>query len=279
MFAWGAQSIVAGLGLGSGLSALDLTALRFVFGGAVLAPWFIRHGIRDACGIGWGRAFVITALAGPTMSLLFIGGIAFAPASHASLVLAGMVPVLTALMAVVFLHDQADRPSWPGIACVVAGVALVNHDAFRMGMPEAWKGHLMFLTAAVSWSLFTILCRRWRLDPWASTVVVSVLTMIPALLYLPVAFPRFAAAPGTALWQGFYHGIVVSVGAMIGYMMAIQKLGARGSMFTALVPVIALVLAIPILGERPGLPGIAGAALVVSGLIASILRGRAARDG
>jgi drug/metabolite transporter (DMT)-like permease len=58
--------------------------------------------------------------------------------------------------------------------------------------------------------------------------------------------------PAEALFHGFYQGVMTSVVSLIAYMRGIALLGpARGSAFTALVPVLAAILAIPVLGEWP----------------------------
>ena len=85
-----------------------------------------------------------------------------------------------------------------------------------------------------------------------------------ALVYLPIYLavfgPRALHAPATELVvQGVYQGLGVAIVALMLYAFAIRVLGATtGSLFMPLVPVFAVLLAIPALAEVPSALQLAG---------------------
>src|SRR5260370_8726445 len=62
---WGMQAVVSRRSVLDGLSAADVTILRFLVAGAVLLP--VALGVRPIIvgELGWRRALVLTLLAGP----------------------------------------------------------------------------------------------------------------------------------------------------------------------------------------------------------------------
>ena len=76
---WASYTVLARLAVKAGLSPGDLTLLRFLPGGLIMAPLLWRWGFRDLGGIGWRRGLVLTLLAGPVFSLLLMSGFTLAP--------------------------------------------------------------------------------------------------------------------------------------------------------------------------------------------------------
>ena len=52
---WTVYSVLARLGIKSGLTPFDMTLLRFMPGALVMLPFVWRWGWRDMAGIGWRR--------------------------------------------------------------------------------------------------------------------------------------------------------------------------------------------------------------------------------
>jgi drug/metabolite transporter (DMT)-like permease len=125
---WGAQPVVATFGYRAGLTAFDLTMLRFGASGLLMLPFVLRRGLWDACGVGWRRAIVLTVLAGPAYNLVLIGGLHWAPASHSSLIFPACTPVFTALLARLLLKDRERIPVL-GLTLLVCGVIAVKLGA------------------------------------------------------------------------------------------------------------------------------------------------------
>jgi drug/metabolite transporter (DMT)-like permease len=165
-----------------------------------------------------------------------------------------------------------ERP-WParlaGLALVVVGLVLVGWPGITGAAGEqTWVGDLLLGVAGVLWGLFTVLARRWQVDPLRATAMVWVL----ALAYLPgyalVAGPRLLAAPrGEVIFQAVFQGVGVAIVALALYAWSIRVLGASlASLFMPLVPVLGMLLAVPVLGEIPAPVQLAGVLAVSVGM-------------
>ena len=271
---WGAQPVVAMFGYRASMTALDLTLLRFAASGLIMLPFFIKRGAWNACGIGWRRAIVLILLAGPLYNLVLIGGLHWAPASHSSLIYPAFTPVFTALLAKLML-DRRERMPIGGLALLVLGVVAIKAgsvlQAPAAGHENAWRGDLLFMSAALMWSFYTVLMRRWNTDPLAVVGVIQV----GGLLYVPAyflfkGFSVFELAPGALAIQTLYMGVLVSVISTLCFNLAVQKIGAKASMFTAMMPIVGVSLAVLVLDEVPTVSLIAGTILIVGGLFLSM---------
>jgi len=262
----------------------DLVALRFAVAGLIMLPVALFAGRRLLAGLAPARMAALVATAGFGWSLAAYGGFAFAPAADGAILMPGTLPVFAALFAWLLLGEPWTPARRLSLALVTAGAVLVGLatlDGQRDGDVHAgaWRGHLLFLLAAASWGLYTVLARRWRVHPVAATAVVAVGT---AALYLPVywvALPStLATAPlGAIVFQGLYQGLLAVVVAQIVYTRAVELLGpAETTTVTALVPGTAALLAVPVLGEALEWATLAGLAAVTIGIVVGV-RGASAR--
>jgi drug/metabolite transporter (DMT)-like permease len=269
---WGAQPVVATFGYRAGLNAFDLTMLRFGASGLIMLPFVLKRGMWDACGVGWRRIIILTLLAGPTYNLVLIGGLHWAPASHSSLIFPACTPVFTALLARFVLKGKERIPVL-GLALLVAGVIVVKLGALLQPgvvVADVWRGDLLFIAAAVMWSTYTILMRRWNTNPLSVVAMIQVI----GLAYLPVYFLFQGAAVlqvsfGAIALQTLYLGVVSSIVSVLLFNLAVRDMGPKASMFTALMPVVGVGTAVWLLDERLTLGVIGGTVLIAAGLFFS----------
>ena len=268
---WSGFQLLSRFGARSGMSAADLTLLRFGVSGAIMFPLLARKGLH---GVPLPRAIVLMVAGGVGFSLLAFSGFAHAPASHGAALLAGSLPLFTGLAAMTLLGERFGPVKLLGLGLIVGGVACIGIDGFGHAGLDYWRGDLYFLAGALSWTLFTVACRAWRITPIQATVIVSTLSMIVYLpVYLLTVKPGFSdIAPSQILVQAIYHGVVSMVLTMFAYTRAIAALGAATtSMITAAVPGIVTLSAAPLLGEIPSPLALAGTALVTVGMVATVL--------
>ena len=270
---WASYSVLARQAVKAGLSPADLTLLRFVPGGLIMAPLLVRWGWRDLAGIGWRRGLVLTLLAGPGFSLLFMSGFSLAPLAHGA-VIAPACQMLSGLaLAAWIAHQRWTRDSAIGAALVVLGLVFVGGDGLlhASGGPLTPLGDLLFALGGACWGLFGALSRRWRVDPLRLTGVVAVLSLAlfaPAFVLFS-DFDRLARADTQlVVVQLVAQGLGAGLVAVLAFSRAVALLGSgRAAFFGAIVPGAASLLAIPVLGEVPSALQVAGIVAVVGGLL------------
>jgi drug/metabolite transporter (DMT)-like permease len=269
---WAVYSVLARLGVTSGLSPLDMSLLRFAPGALIMLPLMWRWGWRDLAGIGWGRGLLLTLLAGPGFSLLFMSGFTLAPLAHGA-VIAPSGQMLAGLGLSAWLaHQPLSRESLIGAGFVLLGLLFMGGDSLLSGQGRATLlGDGLFALAGFCWGLFGTLSRRWRVDPLRVTVVVLVLSFLlftPPYLLLADLSGLAAAGSGMLVLQVVSQGLGAGLVAMLAYSRAAELLGSgRAAFFGAMVPGAASLLAIPVLGEVPTLLQVLGIASVVIGLL------------
>ena len=259
-----------------GLAAEDMILARASVAGLIMLPFLLRWGLPSLAGIGWRRGFVLLLTGGPVFAFLQTGGYTFAPLAHGAVIAPSTVTVLSTIGAVVLLGERLTRWHIVGGLTVIAGVVLVSwHGLAASSISNtSWIGDLMFATSRLLWAGFTILMRKWRLDPMRATAVVAVLTavvVVPAYLTFR-GLDRLAALPADALLaQGLAQGLVQGVITLLAYSKAIAILGvSRAVLFPAIVPAISILIGIPLVGEWPDATQFTGLCLVTADLLAAV---------
>lgn len=272
---WGVQSVVSRQSVADGLSAADVTILRFLAASLVLLPFALKRLKPFPVGrLGWKRALVLTALIGPSYSAILVGGAYFAPALHSSVISPGLIPVCTALFAWLALGERPSRARTLGLGVILLGVALFSAEALadtptREG---AWIGDLLFVSIAVLWSAFGLLARRWGADAVEVTMATCLLS-VPLLPLLALALPVNLGHVGWGpiALQALYQGVMVGAVALFLYTQAVAILGAgRAALFLPLVPVVTALSSSALLGEQASVTEIAGMALAMTGMVIAL---------
>ena len=270
---WGAWPVVSRLAVVDSLTPYDVAALRFGVAGLVLLPFFLRRTTPKRTGIGWLRALVLACGAGVPYVVVSVEGLRYAPAGHAGLIVPSCMLGFTTLGAWLFFGDRPGGLRLLGLASILLGLLLVGWTALAGAAPGAWRGDLLFIGSGFLWAAYTLGARAWSVSPWQATALVSVLSL---LLYLPpylaVAGLRLLDAPLVPLLgQAVFQGLAAAILALLLYTRAVALLGAaRGALFAALVPGMAILLAIPLLDEWPGLGELAGLSLVTLGMATAL---------
>jgi drug/metabolite transporter (DMT)-like permease len=253
------------------LTPWDVAALRY--GGSFLAvlPLLAWRGLPR---MAPRRLPVVLGCAGFGFPLFAYAGYQLAPAAHGAVVMAAGLPVAVALIGRAVWRLRIGRWQALSLGAVVAGsllLGLVTSGVYA----GAWRGDLLFLAGAVSWSVYTLLVQRWRLQALDATLLIG---LGAAPLYLPVwwlALPsRMAEAPWpVVLTQGLFHGLGASVVAMLLYTRAVATIGpGPTTMIGAVVPALAALIAWPLLGEALPPLGLLAVAVVSAGMLLGVLK-------
>jgi drug/metabolite transporter (DMT)-like permease len=240
-----------------------------------MLPFTFHWGWRRLAGIGWGRGLVLAVLSGAPYSLIFMSGMSFAPVSHGATIAPSSAMLSTLLISWLWLGERATARRVAAALFVLAGLLTMGWDGLTATAgPQAWIGDLTFVTAGVVWGIFTYLCRRWNIDPWRTAAAVwSLSLLLYALPYALFVKPAFAAPWPELLVQAVYQGALGAIVATVAYTRAVTALGAaRAAFFPALVPAIAVLTAVPVLGELPTVMQAIGVGVVIGGMILAIGR-------
>jgi len=273
-------TLISRLGFSSSsLAPADVAALRFGIGGLVLLPVLLRYGL---AGVRWRDAAALAGLGGLGFALLAYGGFALAPASHGAVLLHGTVPLFTFAIISTTQRQPGTGHQIAGVALIGAGIALMAYDSVVAANPRQLTGDGLLLLASLLWSGYGVLTRRLDLPPAQSAAIVAVLSMC---CFLPV----YALLPGKALFlvsarelllQAIAQGVLIGAISIFVYTRAVANIGpTRIAFFTAAVPCITTLAAVPLLGEIPSRAGAIGVCMVTLGMIVAVRRARDTRPG
>lgn len=256
---------------GGTLTPLDLIYCRLLGAGLVLLPWGWWLVRRDrARGQAHSSLLGLSPLplrltatlglfGGVLYALLAYNAFALAPATHASVLMPGSLPLWTTLLAAALLGDRITPLRALGLACIVLGDVLVGGAsllrAFQGG--EVWKGDLMFMMAAMCWGTYSVLARRHRLDAVRATVAI---TAFASVCFVPLYTLLLLSHAVTghvleASWREIVFQMLMQGGwsvviSGIAFTKMLQYYGpVRTTMITALVPGLSAMGAVLFLGE------------------------------
>lgn len=252
---WVGWTVSSSYSVRAGLTAYDLTALRFGTAGLVMLPIALRKGLRIGPWGIWG-GLALAATMGATYNTITVTGMRFAPTSHASGIIINTMLVLTTAGAVLFLKERTTKLRLCGIAISLAGIGcLLYAQGNGSSTPdELLLGHGLFLLGGMIWAFHALFIKAWKADPIHVTAVVCV---ISAVLYMPVYYLFLPSGIGRhnyteAAAQAVYQGIINSVCATFCFNRAIRLIGASTtSAFLPLIPVLSTLVAIPVMNEVP----------------------------
>jgi drug/metabolite transporter (DMT)-like permease len=289
---WTAFIVIARAMALKSLTPLDILLCRIVGASLVLVPWgawiVYRRRRTDPSAVHWLhvspldlRTSVTAGLFGGLGYGLFAySGFVYAPAAHGSVLLPGLLPLLTALFSVWLLGAQLGPGRIAGLALIMAGGLLVGGPSLRQAFDggEVWKGDLLFVAASSCWSIYTVLCRKYRLDAVEATIAVIVFALVAfvpayALLVATGAIEsRLATAPWSeVVFQAMWQGMASVVISGITFVKMVQTFGPmRSTMLTALVPGLSATAAVLWLGEPLGVNLVGGLLLVTIGIVVGV---------
>lgn len=269
-FFWGSTYTAIRIGAAE-MPAFLLAGTRFLIAGMLLLAWCRWRGYR----LVWPpRTMLLLGLIG----FLLLGGgnvgLVYAevsiPSGLASLVLA-VIPLYVALMEM-FLPGGEPLPmrGWLGMGLGFAGLAVLVWPSLRSGIGGDRMRLLALgalLAGGLSWAVGSLVSRRARL-PVNSFVAAAWQMLAAGIINTAVGtlfgqWPRFhlnAAAAGSLAW-------LITGGSLLGYTGFIYLIEhvpvAKVSSYAYVNPVVAVLLGILILHERPEPAEFAGMAAIL----------------
>lgn len=199
----------------------------------------------------------------------FIGGLARTSVANSSLTLAA-TPVVIALFTAVVGQDRVSPLHWAGAALSMAGIYIVVGHGASLDR-STMTGDVMMLVAVVCWAIYTLGARQLMIRH--SPVGVTGLSMsIGTVLYVAAVWPHGRevdwAALSSATWLALaYSALFALCVAYTIWYAAVQQIGsARTSVYSNLVPLVAMLSAVVFLDEPLTPSKIVGAVAVLVGV-------------
>ncbi|MCX7164560.1 MAG: DMT family transporter [Rhodocyclales bacterium] len=255
------------------LTGWDVAALRFGVG-ALVALFFLSRVRLPPL-----RVIALFSLFGGIgYAVTVYSAFRMAPAAHAAVLKPGALPFETAVIAWLWLGQAPSRMQRIGLGLIFAGIVLTAADTFSHGAQLTgvqMTGDALFLCGSSAWATFTLLLRRYPMQPLAATVAI---TLGSAIIYLPVWWLFLPTTLGQApaaeiLVQALYQGVLVVFVAMLLYALAVRHLGAQTvALLMAVVPGLSALAAVPLLDEPLSALALAGLAAVTAGAVVGTRR-------
>jgi drug/metabolite transporter (DMT)-like permease len=280
-------SVVASKLIGTQVEPFAATALRHLLALPVLAllcwllrPAWPRPGRRDAL------ILLLQAASGSVgYTVLLIAGTSMASAADAGVV-AGTLPAMAALFAILILGERPGLLALMGIALATAGVLLLSTGTgseHHVPLPHRTLG-IALVAAAVACEVIFILGQRRLRTPIEPLAMATLMSAGGLLLSLPAAGVAWAMGSSrgnvdaTGWWAAmaaiaWYAWVPTVIGFWLWYAGARRATATQAAASTAWLPLVAVVGAAVVLGEDLTPSQLAALALVLAGvLIGSISR-------
>jgi drug/metabolite transporter (DMT)-like permease len=266
------STVVASKIIASGLPPFTATALRF----ALAFPVFLV--LMRIAGLTWPRLsrnewliLMVQAAAGSVgYTTLLISGLSLTSAADAGVII-GTLPIVAAAIAILVLGERPSRVLLAAIALAAAGVLSIVFRADAASKHSVLGNSLVF-GAVLCEGLFILLNKRVQ----TSISPLTMCTLMTGMGLFAASIPAFFESAWTgsvtvnSLWAVAYYALIPTVaGFLLWYAGAQRVSGSEASIFTALAPVSAVLLAMSFLGEPVNshqLTGIACVLVAVTGL-------------
>ena len=194
-------------------------------------------------------------------------------------VLTYTMPMMSAGLAWAWLGERPGGRGAVALALGSAGIVLLAmpvFEALALGSGAATPGLVFPLLAAFAWAAGTVAAKRW--PPLGDRIVVTAWqlgfgALCGGLAALFTAEPLPAAWPLRVVVALAYHVVIATAFAYVLWYRLLASLSATVSSLTTLaVPVVGVLGAMALVGDRPSLADWLGFALVLAGAALMMLR-------
>lgn len=267
---WGVSFINTRVLLDAGLSPTEIYIYRFIISYVCMLA-FSRFKVRILpwrdellmfwCGLTGGTLYFLAE--NTAIKLTLVSDVA---------VLVSLNPLLTIMLAAIFLRDE--HLTWVKVAGSViafAGVGLLTfYDGFVWG--DGLLGDLLALATALVWAIYSVILKRIN-NKYDALIItrktffyglVTVLPLMPSQEFSPLATLLRADVIANML----FLTLVCSMLGFYVWTLVTKAIGTiNSSNYLYLSPIISLIAAALILGERVGALGLLGCAMILGGVI------------
>jgi drug/metabolite transporter (DMT)-like permease len=272
-FFWGLNPMLMKVGFRE-LSPLGFNTLRLAFGVFLMLPLVLAPG-------NWKRirrqdlpGFFVVAVPGFFVFQLFYSfGVDLTSASISSIII-GMLPIMVALISMVFRIEGLQKRKILGIILTFSGVSLIAVGKNSgLNLEQTYLlGIVLVAISELGYGVYTVFIKPLT-NSYPSAQIVMISMAVSLLLCATVALPLegvdgyFSLSPLTWVVT-FLSGVFALVVGNILWSYGIRHIGStNASVYGNLTPVFGVLAGIIVLGESLNLLQSMGAIIVMSGVI------------
>ena len=254
------------------VSPFTAAAARFAIATVLLAVWastragfLTRPRLSD---VPLMLALGATAVAG--YNAFFLYGLQLSPATDGAIIVPGLAPVFTALLAGPVLGERITGSAVAGLMLALAGLVLVVEPTGGVDR-DRLVGAALFVGGAVCWAIYSLL-GKGATSRFGVIKATMYGTATGTLLLLPLSAAEAGwselAAADSESWLAI--GYLAVFGTVIGFVLfyeGVRRIGApRATAFAMLVPIFGVLSSVILLDEELGFGTLAGGVAIMSGL-------------
>jgi drug/metabolite transporter (DMT)-like permease len=265
-FCWGLSWSAMRISLDE-VSPWSMRLIGYCIGAATLLILLKAQGRSLYIAPGRSRLHVVVAALFLTVAFGLAGTFAQLMADTSRVIIVSYsMPVWSSLMAYFALGERIDRRAAIGLALCVAGLAVLVHPVAEQSLREP-VGLLLALVCALGWGGGTVYMKWARIE--GDLLVISFWQVMVGVTAFAVGYLAFEGVPRFEplqwrTWGGLlYNGIL---GTGIAYFIWFNIIGrlstAMASLGSLINPVVGVIGAVILLGDRPTGPDLMGFALV-----------------
>jgi drug/metabolite transporter (DMT)-like permease len=271
---WSANFVIAKFALRE-IPPLLVAGLRMVVAAACMIPIYRQspHTIdrRDL-----PRMLLLGTLGVGLNQVFFVMGMARTSVAHAAIII-GLTPVTVLLFAVMAGQERLRLARLGGMLLALSGVGVLQLSA-DPSRASTFTGDVLIFIGSSVFALYTVAGKGMAHKLGSITVntvayLASAVVLLPMTAWLSLDFNYRAVS-----WVGWtsllYMAVFSSVLCYLIYYYALSHASAsRVAAFSYVQPIVATLMAIPLLGERVTRPLIIGGGLVFLGVLLAASRG------
>ena len=254
------------------MPVLLVACIRTSFAGLLMTPVFLWDLRRGAKPVTWDEVpkLVTMGIVGMGLNqLLFTLGVSRTSVAHAAVLMA-LVPLTVLVFVSARGHEKFSYRRLIGVLIALSGVCVLQVSSSRGG-GASHMGDLLVFGSGLAWAFYTVMSKK--LTKTRDAVSVTALSyMIAAIGLAPITVWQ-ASSQGLGLVTPTLWGVLLYMavfpsvlGALIYYYALVYMPASRVTAFLYLQPVLATLLAIPVLGEHVTGALIGGGAMVLTGV-------------
>ncbi len=269
---WGANFIFSKIVLKE-MPGMVAASLRTFLAAALMLPvywWSVRQGAEPVKLRELPLLFFIGSVGVAINQACFLVGISYTSAGHAALVIS-LTPILVLFLAAFVGQEKITPWKIAGLAVAISGVVLLQSGHNASAQSSSFLGDLFIVGASASFAIYTVFGKRATRQHGAIPIIAfsyaaGALTLFPFTYSAVLSFDYGALT--TKAWLAFlYMTVVSSTICYIFFYYALNRLAAsRISAFAYLQPVVASLLAVPMLDEPITAAMMGGGSLVLAGV-------------